>query len=790
MTDYPIWITPTLGTELLTNGDMETGDPPSDWTVGDMAVLAGDTDVRTGSTGAQSLKVTNGDDYDYARQAITAAKYSLILAEGWLKNGTANKSFLRISDTDNTTQYHLNELSGWVHCVVNRHILTTDGYIDIQCDATAGNTLYADDVSAKVVTLASTLGQSKSSNTSDFIAAASLVCVPGSWAGIAVSLNSITAPTKGIFAYTDGHYIYLDQLLAGVWSNLIKRPTNTNVILTYTDRGVLEVRKHGYEYSLYYRGSLVGSPVVITDTTIASSSLHALFSAYSGNIFYSWRVGDYATPALPPLPDISKGWNLVLSDDFQTFDDTVWTKTDSLFASLPTSHIHPANVTNITSGLHIEAHDHTTYVEGGQINSVGKFDFTYGYIESRIKVADTQGFISAFFLIGDAWPPEIDIFETLGKTPSIQYITIHDLTATNVLFVQNTIPYQQNVDLSAGYHTYGCLWEENYVVLYFDGQPIWYSEAYVPQSALSIWYILAVGAGSSTWPEPPDGTTVWPGTMDVEYVRVYQRSQPIGITTGEMLYKIANNLGELRYGAVADGGMTWLRDPGITEASSIYDTGTLFFLTGENAGRTAVIENWDVDTHIFTFPSARAPLRAGDQYAIMPARYSRAMLLGSLNMSLTELGPFQSTDETMTTVDDQEEYTLPLNDAATVQSIRIAASTTSPYNWGVPLHYWRQSGNVVYFDSDFKPYGGFPMQITYTGRHIAVSLDEDVITDQVHPERLAWLAAYHAAGQRARTQSNDSRLKEFIQLALGQVQILAQQYPVKRVEKDSHFSTY
>ena len=68
----------------------------------------------------------------------------------------------------------------------------------------------------------------------------------------------------------------------------------------------------------------------------------------------------------------------------------------------------------------------------GRINTQGKFSFTYGHVEARIKVSGTQGLWPAFWLLGAnfptvGWPAsgEIDVMEHVGRAPSQVFSTIH-----------------------------------------------------------------------------------------------------------------------------------------------------------------------------------------------------------------------------------------------------------------------------------------------------------------------------------------------------------------------------
>lgn len=85
----------SLGAELLVNGSMEAGDPPSSWSAGaggyNPATLAAEAEERTGGSGSQSLKIVRvTSQFDGATQAATIPQGSLIDFDSWIRNIDAN----------------------------------------------------------------------------------------------------------------------------------------------------------------------------------------------------------------------------------------------------------------------------------------------------------------------------------------------------------------------------------------------------------------------------------------------------------------------------------------------------------------------------------------------------------------------------------------------------------------------------------------------------------------------------------------------------------------------------
>ncbi len=169
-----------------------------------------------------------------------------------------------------------------------------------------------------------------------------------------------------------------------------------------------------------------------------------------------------------------------------------------------------------------------------RINTSGKFSFKYGKIEARMKLPYGQGIWPAFWMLGDnissvGWPAsgETDIMELIGGSASGRDNTVYG----TVHWSQNGshAQYGKSYTLSSGifaddFHTFAITWDPQQIVWYVDGKS--YCAIDISSADLSafqnksfIIFNLAVGGD---WPGYPDNTTVFPQTMQVDYVRVYE----------------------------------------------------------------------------------------------------------------------------------------------------------------------------------------------------------------------------------------------------------------------------
>lgn len=171
-----------------------------------------------------------------------------------------------------------------------------------------------------------------------------------------------------------------------------------------------------------------------------------------------------------------------------------------------------------------------------RINTRDRFAFRYGRIEARIRLPAGQGLWPAFWLLPQddtygSWAAsgEIDVMEAVNPAASggnTVYGTLHyggEWPANDSSGSQ----YQVSTDITTEFHDYALEWDENEMRWYVDGvlyamQNSWYSSsAAFPAPFDQPFYILLNVAVGGNFPGSPTASTVFPVTMEVDYVRVY-----------------------------------------------------------------------------------------------------------------------------------------------------------------------------------------------------------------------------------------------------------------------------
>ncbi len=167
-----------------------------------------------------------------------------------------------------------------------------------------------------------------------------------------------------------------------------------------------------------------------------------------------------------------------------------------------------------------------------RIRSIDQGDWRYGRFEASMRLPKGQGIWPAFWMMpSDAvyggWPGsgEIDIMELIGHEPNVLHGTIHYGPPHNYSGGSYTLP---NGDFSDDFYTFAVEWENGEIRWYvndihYHTETNWFSQGqgFPAPFDQRFHFLLNVAVGGN-WPGDPDGTTQFPQTMEVEYVRVYQ----------------------------------------------------------------------------------------------------------------------------------------------------------------------------------------------------------------------------------------------------------------------------
>ncbi|MDR3460231.1 MAG: family 16 glycosylhydrolase [Verrucomicrobiae bacterium] len=211
----------------------------------------------------------------------------------------------------------------------------------------------------------------------------------------------------------------------------------------------------------------------------------------------------------------------------------------------------PQNV-YVTNGLlHIVANKESY---GGQsytsakLKTTGLFSKKYGRFEFKAKLPQGQGYWPALWMMpqdevygGWAASGEIDVMENKGNNPTNVLGTIH----YGGMYPNNTHSSGPSFNFPAGdsvtnFHVYALEWTNNAIRWYVDNQlyetqTSWWSSSNPTNTSIrnpypapfdQAFYLIMNLAVGGNFGGNPDGTTVFPQEMQVDYVRVFDWAAP------------------------------------------------------------------------------------------------------------------------------------------------------------------------------------------------------------------------------------------------------------------------
>lgn len=304
--------------------------------------------------------------------------------------------------------------------------------------------------------------------------------------------------------------------------------------------------------------------LVIATTSFVS--IDAQTVTYNGLEFIPETTPVYvpATQAAMAKP----GYTLIWSDEFEYTSisqlNTKWNLPSYAVPGIDTYHQVVASTTSFvtndqnTKSIRLKAnklsppHSSGMNWEAAQINTFGKKHFIYGYYEARIKVTNGQGSWPSFWLYGNngfsngeggssyaGSYNEIDIIEFMPTREYSKsglhngYSWHYDQNGVKIIdsyldMVSLARTYSGDMDYSEEYHIYGMDFTPTAVTFYVDNIIVGTITSPASIAKLrknAMWLVL----GTATNPDYIDYSTPSTHYMDVDYVRIYEKSSVLSL---------------------------------------------------------------------------------------------------------------------------------------------------------------------------------------------------------------------------------------------------------------------
>ena len=290
----------------------------------------------------------------------------------------------------------------------------------------------------------------------------------------------------------------------------------------------------------------------------------ALMVVYISNFQIQRPTGSFkARAASAPYGRPAENWSLVFADEFDinflesNYWHTCfwWSSSSCAITSNGDEGLYNAEDVLATPNGYLRlraqkremvAWNNTTYhYTSGMVMSGGRkyekppsFKFKYGYVEARVKIPKGNGLGPDIWMLPvvcpvgpitssnpcnyDSSKPEIDIMEMRSFNTYRVLMNYHWLKADGSPTSAPSF-YLGSDDLSADYHIFAVDWQPTQIIWYIDGieRKRISDISILPTTEMYVILNLTVGG----WVGSPDATTVFPSYYDIDYVRIWQKTQ-------------------------------------------------------------------------------------------------------------------------------------------------------------------------------------------------------------------------------------------------------------------------
>jgi beta-glucanase (GH16 family) len=266
---------------------------------------------------------------------------------------------------------------------------------------------------------------------------------------------------------------------------------------------------------------------------VASADVRALRRNLDAELYTTGPFSSAGTATIDaPVPG---NWQLIFRDEFsENFLNPVWHPAQywnhdlTVVGNGELQAYDPSGVSLSGGQLHLTAREDDArgvpytsglVMTGGEkfIPASPRFSFLYGYVEVRARIPAGAGLWPAVWMMPASYHDdagELDVVEFLGDAPNHAQFTAHRGRR------QDSHGWD-GPDLSQDFHTYGIEWQADHVAWFVDGVERARTDRpnVIVDEAMYPILNLAVGGDFAG---PPDASTPFPATMEVDYVRVWQ----------------------------------------------------------------------------------------------------------------------------------------------------------------------------------------------------------------------------------------------------------------------------
>ena len=220
-------------------------------------------------------------------------------------------------------------------------------------------------------------------------------------------------------------------------------------------------------------------------------------------------------------------------------------------------------------------------------------------------------------------------------------------------------------------------------------------------------------------------------------------------TLFDLTYRVARELGLTQEGVATGGSTTTLIDTVMREeADDLWNKGTLWVLRDAGGAGAApekeyaTVSDFVQATSTLTISAVTAAIAGGDRYALAMKQVPLHIIIQKINQAIQDLGPVPYADITsITTADDQTEYSLPVAAKRDLLQVRIQTvdDDANDNRWIEVPGGWE----VQQADPGAQPRliiqqftSGYDLKLVYLANHPALEVATATLSEYIPVERI------------------------------------------------------
>jgi hypothetical protein len=218
-----------------------------------------------------------------------------------------------------------------------------------------------------------------------------------------------------------------------------------------------------------------------------------------------------------------------------------------------------------------------------------------------------------------------------------------------------------------------------------------------------------------------------------------------------MTLRVARLVTDILESTATAGDATTITDTArLVQQNQWFDRGTIWILTGNNAGKVGVVSSFG--SNVLTFPTMTLLNAVGNRYAVARSIYPYDQLVSAIQSALDETWVLTEavSDPAADVVGDGTETTFSIPGSRT-GIVKIEIEDPNDDTNTYPSTHWKEDGSNVVFSPGYAPLDDWIIHFYYKATHSSLTAYSDTISAQIHEEWLRWKAAeyllYWGVGQ-------------------------------------------